>query len=269
MKKYVILWSILFGLSPALFNLTFAQAPRNPKSQTTTSEQTSKSGKADKTAEQSQSKHVYQAVPETKTTTPTSNDKRAIGPQGQGTTPSHVTRGTTTPPGRGYTSDGHPQPQPAPKSGNPTPAPYFHPNDHGYGYHVHVPRRLHPVYFEGLPYYYVDGVYCTLINGVYIICRPPLGVVINRNIWHSMQPVIVFFNSTIYYYDDGSYFLPNNGDGYVVVAPPIGAKIAELPSNYEEIILDDNTYYKVENTYYKLVITNGCLWYEVVGKTIN
>jgi len=287
MKKYIILLSMLLCLSVALPEMTFAQAPRNQQTQTTTSRQSKTNAKADKTAKQTQSStsqsrvketttkpaqsssRVNQAASENKTTTTATTSKRGVGPQGQGATQSNSANTQTTPPGRGYTNDGHPQPQHAPKPGNSNPSPYFHPNEHGYGHQAHVPHRMHPVYYGGLPYYYVSGVYCMLFDGVYIICRPPVGVIIARAIWNSMRPVIVFHNNTIYYYDDGSYFLPNGGDEYVVVDPPIGARIAELPSNYEEIILDGNTYYKVENTYYKAVIVDGYLWYEVVGKTIN
>jgi hypothetical protein len=75
--------------------------------------------------------------------------------------------------------------------------------------------------------------------------------------------VVVVHNNIRYYYDDGTFYLPYNNN-YQVVAPPIGARVAELPSNYEVLYLENNVYYKVENVYYKVVVVNGYIWYEVI-----
>ena len=154
--------------------------------------------------------------------------------------------------------DGHgPHPGPAPHN------PYVHPNYHNYHSHMHVPRHVRPVYYHGVPYYFYNSVFCRYINGYYVICRPPLGAVIAYVIFNTWKPVIVVHNNVSYYYDDGTFYLPYQ-QNYQVVAPPIGARVAELPSNYEEIILDNTLYYKVDNVYYKAVVVNGYIWYEVV-----
>ena len=101
------------------------------------------------------------------------------------------------------------------------------------------------------------------MNGYYVICRPPLGAVIAYALFNTWRPVVVVHNNIRYYYDDGTFYLPYNNN-YQVVAPPIGARVAELPSNYEEIILDNYLYYKVDNVYYKAVVVSGYIWYEVV-----
>lgn len=74
---------------------------------------------------------------------------------------------------------------------------------------------------------------------------------------------MVVYRNVTYYYDDGTFYTPRQKD-YVVVNPPIGARVAELPSNYEEIVLDGYVYYKVDNVYYKEVIVSGYIWYEVI-----
>jgi len=53
-----------------------------------------------------------------------------------------------------------------------------------------------------------------------------------------------FFNydNRGYYYDDGVYYQPS-GNGYAVVAPPIGAVVNYLPDGYTTITADDGTYY--------------------------
>lgn len=74
---------------------------------------------------------------------------------------------------------------------------------------------------------------------------------------------MVVYRNVTYYYDDGTFFLPRRND-YVVVAPPVGALVAELPSNYQTIVLEGRVYYKVDNVYYKEVVLDGYLWYEVL-----
>ena len=141
--------------------------------------------------------------------------------------------------------------------------PYVHPNHHNYHGYMHVPHHIRPVYYHGVPYYFYNSVYCRYINGRFIICRPPLGAIIAYSLFHTWRPVIVVYKNVNYYYDDGTFYLPYNNN-YQVVAPPIGARVAELPSNYEEIILDNTLYYKVDNVYYKAVVVSGYIWYEVV-----
>lgn len=168
---------------------------------------------------------------------------------------------------RGYNANGNakPQPAPAPHANGPKPIPYVHPNHHNFGHYMTIPPRIRPVYYHGLPYYFYNSLFCRYINGRYIICRPPIGAVIAYTIFNSWRPVIVVHNNINYYYDDGSFYRPApNRVDYVVVDPPIGARIAELPSNYEEIILDNQVYFKVDNVYYKEVIVSGYIWYEVV-----
>ena len=162
------------------------------------------------------------------------------------------------------------QPQPAPQGyddnkrlGHYNHNPFMHPNHHNFGGHMSVPHHIRPVYYGGIPYYYYNSVFCTMLNGYYVICRPPLGAVIAHSIFHTWRPVLVVYRNVTYYYDDGTFFLPRRND-YVVVAPPVGALVAELPSNYQTIVLEGRVYYKVDNVYYKEVVLDGYLWYEVL-----
>ena len=139
----------------------------------------------------------------------------------------------------------------------------MHPNHHNFGYHMDVPHHIRPVYYHGMPYYFYNSLFCRYLNGHYVICRPPIGAVIAYSLFHTWRPVIVIHRNVTYYYDDGTFYVPRKND-YEVVAPPIGARVAELPSNYEEIVLDGNVYFKVDNVYYKEVVVSGYIWYEVV-----
>mgnify|MGYP003291917496 CR=1 FL=1 len=174
---------------------------------------------------------------------------------------------------RGYNNEGTPTPQAAPGAGsgyNPGthdskhPDPYMHPNHHGYGSHMNIHDRYlpRPVYYGGVPYYFYNSVFCRHINGVYVICRPPIGAVIAYAIFRTWNPVVITHRSVRYYYDDGTYYLPHNNN-YIVVTPPVGACVPELPSSYEVIVLDNRLYFKVDNVYYKEVVIDGYIWYQV------
>ena len=67
-----------------------------------------------------------------------------------------------------------------------------------------------------------------------------------------------------YYYYNGTYY-DDYQDNYRVVAPPVGAVVESLPQGYETVVIDGETYYKVDNVQYKPVVQdNGEIWYEVI-----
>ena len=67
-----------------------------------------------------------------------------------------------------------------------------------------------------------------------------------------------------YYYQDGVFYILQNGQYYVIEAP-IGALVTQIPADYDEIELDGKTYYLVENTLYKTTVIDGALYFEVVS----
>ena len=66
-----------------------------------------------------------------------------------------------------------------------------------------------------------------------------------------------------YYYQDGVFYILQNGQYYVIEAP-IGALVTEIPTDYDELELDGKTYYLVEETLYKTTVIDGALYFEVV-----
>ena len=66
-----------------------------------------------------------------------------------------------------------------------------------------------------------------------------------------------------YYYQDGVFYILQNGQYYVIEAP-IGALVTQIPADYDEIELNGRTYYQVENTIYKTTVIDGALYFEVV-----
>ena len=121
-------------------------------------------------------------------------------------------------------------------------------------------------------YYYVDGRYYRYINKVYVICRPPVGAVIARSL---LDGVIALTNYAIrdaygrtqrYYTDnDGLYYI-KSGSNYVVVDPPVGTIVYELPYGFEEVTINGTKYYKVDDNFYELIY-NGPedYYFRVVG----
>ena len=67
-----------------------------------------------------------------------------------------------------------------------------------------------------------------------------------------------------YYYQDGVFYILKNGQYYVIEAP-IGALVTEIPTDYDEIVLEGKTYYLVENNLYKATVLDGALYFEVVS----
>lgn len=225
--------------------------------------------------------------PSTKpTTTPTTTSKTPATPSAETSkTPTDRTTATDDNAKRGYNDKGEAKPQLAPaartnnadgKNSNGESIgdeklgyhPYTHPNSHGFGNHyTHIPSHARPVYYNNRPYYFYNSHFCRYVDGRYIICRPPIGAVIAYNLFHTWRPIIIVYQNVNYYYDDGTFYKPYSGHnqhGYQVVAPPIGARIAELPSTYEYLNLDGRAYFKVDNVYFKEVIVGGYIWYEVV-----
>jgi hypothetical protein len=52
-----------------------------------------------------------------------------------------------------------------------------------------------------------------------------------------------------YYYDYGVYYIPS-GNGYMAVAPPIGALVGYLPDGYETVQVGDMIYYYYGGAFY-------------------
>jgi hypothetical protein len=137
-----------------------------------------------------------------------------------------------------------------------------------------LPTGYHRHHHHGTTYSYYNGFYYRPYNNYYVVCRPPRGFVIGaaylRNV--SLRPVIyaptVTYTYPQYYYSEGTYYVQKSTTEYEVISPPIGAIVESIPNDCEEFVLDGQTYYKVDDTYYKVTYIDGVLMYEVVGKEV-
>lgn len=106
--------------------------------------------------------------------------------------------------------------------------------DHVNVYHTGGYRGIHPYYYHPYrPYYWGPRWH-------------PLGFFLSAlaadAIWFN-------YNNTRYWYDDGCFYLPQNG-GYAVVPAPIGAIVASIPPGYESPVVDGVTYYYFAGVFY-------------------
>ena len=97
---------------------------------------------------------------------------------------------------------------------------------HGYGTRPYFYHPYHP-YIWG-PYWHPFGYFAIGLTADAILYN-----------WGNQQ----------YYYDEGVYYQPS-GNGYSVVAPPVGAVVSYLPSGYVTVMVGDDTYYYYGGTFY-------------------
>jgi hypothetical protein len=103
-------------------------------------------------------------------------------------------------------------------------------------YHTGGYRGIHPYYYHPYrPYYWGPHWH-------------PLGFFLSAL---ASDAILFNFNNQQYWYDDGCFYLPQNG-GYDVVAAPIGADVASLPPGYETPVVDGVTYYYFAGVFYAL-----------------
>ena len=74
-------------------------------------------------------------------------------------------------------------------------------------------------------------------------------------------------NGQEYSYDDGVFFIADASGQYKVIVPAAGALIKALPEDYETVTLSDgNEYYKVDDTIYRMTVSDGVPYFEVLGQ---
>ncbi len=72
-----------------------------------------------------------------------------------------------------------------------------------------------------------------------------------------------------YFYQDGIFYIKDSAGEYKVIVPPAGALVETLPEDYDMVTLkDNNEYYKVDDTVYRITISDGKPLFEVLGQLI-
>lgn len=69
-----------------------------------------------------------------------------------------------------------------------------------------------------------------------------------------------------YYYQDGVFYSMDSDGEYKVIVPPAGAMVETLPEDYDMVTLNGDEYYKVDDTVYRVTISEGKPYFEVLGQ---
>lgn len=69
-----------------------------------------------------------------------------------------------------------------------------------------------------------------------------------------------------YYYQDGVFYSMDSDGEYKVILPPAGALVETLPEDYEMVTLGGDEYYKVDDTVYRVTVSEGKPYFEVLGQ---
>ena len=69
-----------------------------------------------------------------------------------------------------------------------------------------------------------------------------------------------------YFYQDGVFYAQDPSGEYKVIVPPAGAMVDSLPEDYEMVTLGGEEYYKVDDTVYKVTLSDGKPFFEVLGQ---
>ena len=76
--------------------------------------------------------------------------------------------------------------------------------------------------------------------------------------------------SVEYFYNDGVFYTKGADGQYTVIVPPAGALVDKIPDDFELIELGGGTYYKVDDTVYRMTIdAEGKACFEVLGQLIS
>ena len=123
------------------------------------------------------------------------------------------------------------------------------------------PGGMQQIGWGGHNYYYHDGNFFNIINGIYSVVLPVLGMILN-SIPSGATPMANYSN---YYYYHGVYYY-YTGSGYRVCSPPIGACLSSLPYFATPTVIDGISCYKYDNIFIQPTYNvDGTFCYRVVG----
>jgi hypothetical protein len=69
-----------------------------------------------------------------------------------------------------------------------------------------------------------------------------------------------------YFYQDGVFYSQAADGQYYVIVPPAGALVETLPEDFDTVVLNGKEYYRVDNTIYQITVSEGKLYFEVLGQ---
>lgn len=172
------------------------------------------------------------------------------------------------------------------------PSRFWSSHNHLYGHKVKMlPSHVRRHVFNGVTYYCHNDIWYRPYGGYYVVCRPPFGTILAANLiadiaWklvrimdyrdNAARPVVLVntlglvqsqaFEGSTYYYQDGVFYTMDSRGDYEVIVPPAGALVEALPEDFETVVIDGEEYYKVDDTIYRVTVSEGIPYFEVLGQ---
>ena len=119
-----------------------------------------------------------------------------------------------------------------------------------------------PIAWGGNSYYYHDGNFFSILNGIYQVVLPVLGLILQ-----ALPSGAIKVDNYNNYYSYHGVFYYNTGNGYRVVPPPVGACLPSLPYFAKAVTVGGVSCYKYDNVYIEPVYNNydGAYCYRVMN----
>lgn len=147
------------------------------------------------------------------------------------------------------------------------PAPIHRGYEYGSRFYTR-PRGAYYINAGGYDFYFWNGIWYRGYGNYYGISRPPVGTLIARNLISSILYAVDYVDTYYYgyrqpYYVDayGNYYTPVNSYYMRVANAPAGSVLYDLPSDYQEVNYNGQTYYAVGSTIYEYVYINDNSYY--------
>lgn len=109
------------------------------------------------------------------------------------------------------------------------------------------------ILFNGLPYFYDDGIYYQQAGDEYEEIYPPLGLGIPQL---PDGAVVIGAGGLTYYYVGGAFYVPQGG-AFVIAAPPMGVIVPELPPGAVSVSVAGLAAYQFNGIYYRPIFVSG------------
>ena len=120
------------------------------------------------------------------------------------------------------------------------------------------PEGCVPLFVNGAPFFYNDGIFYQLDQDSYVECFPPVGATVAEL---PDGAVALESGDQAYYYAGGAFYVQQD-DGFVIAPTPIGVDVPELPPGAEQVSVGGNIAYQFNGIYFQPVFVNGVTQYQ-------
>ena len=145
--------------------------------------------------------------------------------------------------------------------GNVTINNYYNPNSWWRDIRYGPSGGMSQIAWDNNNYYYHDGNFFNIVNGIYQVVLPVLGMILN-SLPQGATPLPNYNN---YYSYHGVYYY-YTGSAYRVAAPPIGACLSSLPYFARATVVNGISCYTYDNIFIQPTYNvDGTFCYRVVG----